>query len=90
MGATVNIPEPQYRRLKAKAEREGTTVRHVLLRCIDKELESESTRKSAGQSKIGHTFIQQVDQPKFPVITSKHPGSLQLGEEGVYEYIPFP
>jgi hypothetical protein len=27
---------------------------------------------------------------RIPVIKSKNPGSLRLGEEGVYEYIPFP
>jgi hypothetical protein len=32
----------------------------------------------------------QETRPRFPVIRSKHPGSLKLGEEGVYEYIPFP
>jgi len=29
-------------------------------------------------------------RPRFPVIRSKRPGSLKLGEDGVYEYIPFP
>jgi hypothetical protein len=28
--------------------------------------------------------------PRFPAIRSKHPASLKLGEEGVFEYIPFP
>jgi len=27
---------------------------------------------------------------KYPLVASKQPGSLKLGEEGVYEYIPFP
>jgi hypothetical protein len=27
---------------------------------------------------------------RLPVLESKAPGSLKLGEEGVYEYIPFP
>jgi hypothetical protein len=27
---------------------------------------------------------------KFPAIKAKNPGSLKLGPEGVYEYIPFP
>jgi len=32
----------------------------------------------------------QKNQERFPVIRSSNPGSLRLGEEGVYEYIPFP
>jgi hypothetical protein len=38
----------------------------------------------------GSLAVHDQSRPRFPVIRSKNPGSLKLGEEGVYEYIPFP
>ncbi len=77
MGATVNIPDPQYRRLKAKADREGTTVRHVVLRCIDKELESEAEAPKSVRR-------------KFPIIPSTRTDRLDIDNERIYDLIGFP
>jgi len=77
MRTTVDIPDPIYRELKVRAATEGTTIKKIILNSLtDKLRERES-----GEIKR---------RPPFPVIRSKNPGSLQLGEEGVYEYIPFP
>ena len=39
---------------------------------------------------MGSAAPKQGGRQRFPVIRSHKPGSLKLGEEGVYEYIPFP
>jgi len=75
---TVDIPDDTYRELKIKAAREGTTVREVILEGVAMRLSHGGDAKK--------TPI----RPRFPVIRSKRPGSLKLGEDGVYEYIPFP
>lgn len=77
MRTTVDIPDAIYRELKARAAREGTSVKQVILRGVKREM-----------------GLQQPEKPskglRFPLLKSKQPGSLKLGEEGVYEYIPFP
>lgn len=78
MRTTVDIPDAVYRELKVFAATEGTTVREIILEGVAERLRS---RKPTAE---------QSSRPRFPVIRSKNPGSLQLGEEGVYEYIPFP
>lgn len=77
MRTTVDIPDPLYRELKMRAAREGTSVKEIILRSVvssSQRLTSATPRKKL----------------KFPLIESKQPGSLKLGAEGVYEYIPFP
>jgi hypothetical protein len=78
MRTSVDIPEPVYRQMKVKAATEGTTIREIILEGIEMSLRKKETppRKSS--------------RARFPAIKSKHPGSIKLGEEGVYEYIPFP
>jgi hypothetical protein len=77
MRTTVDIPDPVYRELKEEAAREGTTVKQILLEAV--------------ASRRGRTRAKDTGRKlKFPLVASKQPGSLKLGEEGVYEYIPFP
>jgi hypothetical protein len=78
MRTTIDIPNSMFRQLKLRAASEGTTIREIVLEGVAIRLRnsSEAPKRKAGQ--------------RFPVIRSKNPGSLQLGEEGVYEYIPFP
>jgi hypothetical protein len=78
MRTTVEFPDPVYREMKIRAANEGTPIREIILEGVAMRLVSGSTATTRG------------DGPRFPVIRSKHPGSLKLGEEGVYEYIPFP
>jgi hypothetical protein len=78
MRTTVDIPDPLYREMKICAASEGTTIKEIVL-------EGVAVRLRAGRSPA-----KQDSRPRFPVIRSKKPGSLKLGEEGVYEYIPFP
>jgi hypothetical protein len=78
MRTTIDIPDDTYRALKIKAAREGMPVRQIVLDGIHRELHRGTDAKKHD------------GRPRFPVIRSKRPGSLKLGEEGVYEYIPFP
>ena len=75
MRTTVDIPDPVYRELKSDAARAGRSVKElILLRVTSPAREAAATRRTI----------------KFPAIKAKKPGSLKLGPEGVYEYIPFP
>jgi len=75
MRTTVDIPDPVYRQLKSDAALEGRSVKELILRRVTSPVrEATSERKKI----------------KFPAVKSKNPGSLKLGPEGVYEYIPFP
>lgn len=76
MRTTVDIPDPIYRELKVHAATEGTTIREIILEGVQERLRN---RKPKAKGRV-----------RLPVIRSKNPGSLILGDEGVYEYIPFP
>ncbi|MGA3071919.1 MAG: hypothetical protein ABSD43_17060 [Terracidiphilus sp.] len=78
MHTTVDIPDPLYREIKIRAASEGTTVKEIILEGV------------AARLRTGRAAAKRESRPRFPVIRSENPGSLQLGEEGVYEYIPFP
>lgn len=75
MRTTVDIPDPIYRELKSQAAMEGRSVKElILLRVV----------------RPAQNGVDQREKIKFPAIKAKNPGSLKLGPEGVYEYIPFP
>jgi plasmid stability protein len=78
MRTTIDIPDPLFREMKIRAATEGTSVREIVL-------EGLASRLGRGKEPA-----KQDSRLRFPVIRSKKPGSLKLGEEGVYEYIPFP
>ncbi|MFZ1940464.1 MAG: hypothetical protein WBA18_13575 [Terracidiphilus sp.] len=78
MRTSIEFPDSVYRQLKLRAASEGTTIREIVLEGVAIRLRSVSETPEGSHG------------PRFPVIRSKNPGSLNLGEEGVYEYIPFP
>ena len=78
MRTSVDLPDSIDRELKIAAASEGTSIREIILEGVLTRL-----RGAAATSKL-------ESGPRFPTIPSRHPGSLKLGEEGVYEYIPFP
>ncbi len=78
MRTTVDIPDAIYRELKSRAASEGTTVKQLILHSVVTTIRPGNSGESC----------RRVGLP--PVIKSKNPGSLKLGKEGVYEYIPFP
>lgn len=78
MRTSVEFPDPVYHELKIRAANEGTTIREIILEGVAMRLRS------------GRSAPKPEGSPRFPVIRSRNPGSLKLGEEGIYEYIPFP
>jgi hypothetical protein len=78
MRTTVDFPDPVFRELKMRAASEGKTVRELVLEGLALRL------------RAGNEGAKRIRGPRFPVIRAKKPGSLKLGKEGVYEYIPFP
>jgi len=80
MRITIDIPDEIHSRLKERAKEEGTTMRAIVLRAIEAELHRESPPAAPNRAK----------KFEIPVIRSKRPGSLKLGDEGVYQYIDFP
>lgn len=78
MRTTFDIPEPIYRAMRTRAASEGTTMREIILEGVAMRL------------RMRDATPQHDSRPRFPVIKSRNPGSLKLGQEGVYEYIPFP
>ena len=78
MRTTVDIPDSIYREIKVCAAREETTIKEIILEAVAERL------------RTGRAPARRQSRQKLPVIRSRNPGSLKLGKEGVYEYIPFP
>ena len=76
MRTTVDIPDPLYRELKGKAATEGRSVKELILRGVEAEL--QPNRRKRGR------------RVSLPIIRSKRPGSLRLDNAKIYEIIPFP
>jgi plasmid stability protein len=76
MRTTIDIPDPVYRRLKARAASEGRSVKALILRAAEQALAVERV-SSAGAIAA-------------PVIASKRPGSLRLDNARIYDVISFP
>ena len=75
MRTTIDIPDPMYRRLKARAAAEGRTAKALILRAVEQVLGA----KPASGKKL-----------KAPVIASKRPGTMQLDNARIYDVISFP
>ena len=75
MRTTIDIPDPMYRRLKARAATEGQTAKAMILRAVEQVLAS----KPASGKKL-----------KAPVIASRQPGTMHLDNARIYDVISFP
>ena len=71
----MDIPDPTYRKLKAKAAEQRCFVKELVLRGIEQELKAGVRRKGRIQ---------------LPTVHSKEPGKLRLTNQRIYEVIPFP
>jgi hypothetical protein len=71
----VDIPDPLYRQLKGRAASEGRSVKELVLRAVQTELQVPSKKTTPR---------------KAPVIKSKNPGTLLLDNDKIFEIIPFP
>jgi hypothetical protein len=75
MRTSVDIPDVIHRRLKNKALGEGRSLRELIVRAIERELKADKPERR---------------RVKIPVIESKHPGTLYLDNDKIFELIPFP
>ena len=72
MRTTVDLPDPLFRRLKAVAALRGLSLKEILLRALEKELQPGSPKKS---------------KVKFPLIRSQEPGALALTNAEIDEIL---
>ena len=76
MRTIVDIPDAVYRCLKARAAREGSSAKALILRGVARVLKEQprtSQRRVTG-----------------PVVPSKRPGTMRLDNARIYEVISFP
>jgi hypothetical protein len=76
MRTTIDIPDPIYRQLKAKAASEGRSVRELILRGAAGTLQGAPPKPRR--------------RIRLPIVSSKRPGTLELDNAKIYEIIPFP
>jgi hypothetical protein len=76
MRTTVDIPDSLYRDLKSKAAGEGRSVKELILRGVEIELQLKPRRNRRPVS--------------LPLVRSKQPGTVVLDNAKIFEIIPFP
>ena len=82
MQVTFEIADELVGRLRELAAARGQTLEATVAQEVERELVDEGPR---GPLEIRY------DNPRgLPRVESRSPGSMKLGPEGVYEYIPFP
>ena len=72
MRTTVDLPDPVFRRLKATAALEGSSLKQIILRAIEKELHAVPLKRR---------------KARFPLIRSKEPGVLSLTNAEIDEIL---
>lgn len=73
MRTTIDLPDSLFRRVKAAASMKGLTLKKFITRAIEREIE---TQKAA---------FERQKQISFPLVPSRHPGSLQIDGNMVAE-----
>jgi len=76
MRTTVDIPDPLYRNLKVKAAGEGRSVKELILRGVEVELQLKPKRRRRPVT--------------LPLVRSEQPGTMALDNAKIFEIIPFP
>jgi hypothetical protein len=76
MRTTVDIPDAVYRRLKARAAREGSSAKALILRGVARVLKE--------QPRTSHRRV------TGPIVPFKRPGTKRLDNARIYEVISFP
>ncbi len=61
MRTTIDLPDPVFRRLKARAALEGASLKHVIQRAVENELRGARPKKG---------------RVEFPLIRSRQPGKV--------------
>ncbi len=76
MRVSLEIPDELHAKLKTLARSEGTTMRAIILREIEKKLAKET--------------LSAPKRLRFPILKSSRPGSLVIDNETIYNIIDFP
>ena len=76
MRTTMDIPDPLYRLLKARAASEGSSVKALLLRGVEEVL--RAPRRTSRRPVA------------LPIVRSKRPGTLRIDHAKIYDIIAFP
>jgi hypothetical protein len=71
MRTTIDIPDPLFRRAKAAAAIEGTTLRTFVVDAITRRLEQQAGARPTRR------------RVRLPLVPSRRPGSLNLSAEAV-------
>ena len=72
MRTTIDLPDPVFRRLKAAAALNGVSLKEIILRAVEKELQPAPPKKR---------------RIRFPLIRSKQPGTLSLTNAEIDEIL---
>ena len=75
MRITVDITDSLYGALKSKAAREGRSVKELILRGVEIELQRTPRRRRP---------------VSLPLVRSKQPGTIALDNAKIFDAIPFP
>jgi len=70
----VDIPDSTYRQLKAKAALRGCSVKELILRGVETELNGETRAQIKGRVAL-------------PLVKSKRPGWLRLNNKTIHEIL---
>ena len=70
----MDIPDPTYRQLKAKAALRGCSVKELILRGVETELNGEKRGPIKGRVAL-------------PLVKSKRPGWLRLNNNTIHEIL---
>jgi hypothetical protein len=76
MRTTIDIPDPMYRRIKARAATEGRTAKALILHAVEAALAQKT-------SMAGRRIA-------LPIVGSRRPGTLRLDNARIYDVISFP
>jgi hypothetical protein len=71
---TVDIPDPTYRNLKARAALQGCSVKELILRGVEAEMNGGKHGETKGRVAL-------------PLIKSKRPGWLRLSNKTIHEIL---
>lgn len=75
MRTTVELPDPLLRRAKATAALRGMSLKRLFIFAVEREVDAPASRAMRGRNL------------KFPLVRSKHPGSVPLTSERVAELL---
>ncbi len=76
MRTTVDIPDPMYRRLKARAAVEGRSAKALILQGVERVLREEPPAPNR--------------RVTLPLVRSKRPGAIRIDNARIYDVISFP